>query len=114
MANSSMPGLDDWLDFLTDSPKKMQLGARAGLYAGAQLIEAQAKANCPVGAPAGENAKLYGGYVGALRDSIRVTIGEKGSRVFASVKAGGNTTPLPRPSSRKSPCRRWRSRRAQR
>lgn len=91
MADSIMAGLDSWLKFLDDSPMKMQQGARASLYAGAKLIEAQAKENCPVGEPAGENAKRYGGYPGALRDTIRVTVGEKGSRVFASVRAGGKT-----------------------
>lgn len=91
MADSIMVGLDDWLKFLDDSPNKMQQGARAGLYAGAKLIEAQAKENCPVGKPAGENAKTYGGYAGALRDTIRATAWEKGDRVFASVKAGGKT-----------------------
>ena len=91
MADSIMVGLDDWLKYLDDSPKKLQQGARVGLYAGAKLIEAQAKENCPVGAPAGENAKTYGGYPGALRDSIRATVGEKGGRVFASVRAGGKT-----------------------
>ena len=76
MATSETPGLDDFLAYLTDSPAAMQLGVAAGLWASAQLIEAQAKANCPVGH-------------GALRDSIRASIKEVGTKVLASVTAGG-------------------------
>lgn len=91
MANSDIKGLDSFLAFLGDSPKQMQAATHASLFAGAQLIEAQAKANCPVGAPSAENVRLYGDYPGALRDSIRATVAEKDGKIYASVKAGGRT-----------------------
>ena len=91
MANSGIKGLDSFLAFLDDSPKKMQAAARVGLHAGAQLIEAQAKANCPVGAPSAENVRLYGDYPGALRDSIHATVVEQNGKIYASVKAGGRS-----------------------
>lgn len=91
MDNATITGLDGFLQFLSDSPKKMESSMHAGLLAGAQMIEAQAKANCPVAPPNSENAQLYHDYYGALRDSIRVVMSEKGNRVVASVRAGGMT-----------------------
>jgi hypothetical protein len=89
--NSTIKGLDSFLQFLTDSPDAMQHEIHAGLLAGAQLIEAQAKANCPTAPPNSENAQLYHDYFGALRDSIRVVMSEKGTRIAASIRAGGKT-----------------------
>lgn len=89
MDNSTIQGLDSFLQFLTDSPKNMQDNLHIGVLAGAQLIEAQAKANCPAAPPNSENAELYHDYFGALRDSIRVVMTEKGGRVSAYVRAGG-------------------------
>lgn len=76
MPDPTITGLDNWLQYLTDTPKKMQQHMHVGLYAGAQIIEATAKANCPV-------------HLGELRDSIHASIKEKGSDVIATVKAGG-------------------------
>lgn len=76
MPDPTVTGLDEWLKFLTDSPKKVQHGVGLGLYAGAQLIEATAKANCPV-------------HLGELRDSIHASVKESGANVVATVKAGG-------------------------
>ena len=84
-------GLDTFMKFLDDSPKTMQQGLHVGLLAGAELIEAAAKANCPVGPPGSENVRLYGDYEGALRDSIHTTVTEKNGRVLASIIAGGKT-----------------------
>lgn len=65
---------------------------RAALAAGARVIMREAKRNAPVGPPSSTNAQEYGGYQGALRDSVRVTTGRtKTGTVFASVKAGGRT-----------------------
>jgi hypothetical protein len=89
--SSTIQGLDGFLQFLSDSPGKVQEELHVGLFAGAQLIEARAKANCPVAPPNSENAALYHDYFGALRDSIRVVMSEKGTRVTASVRAGGTT-----------------------
>lgn len=91
MDNSTIKGLDGFLQFLSDSPKKMQDGLHVGLLAGAELIEAQAKANCPVAPPNSENAQLYRDYFGALRDSIRVVMSQKNGRAIASIRAGGKT-----------------------
>lgn len=60
------------------------------LAAGAEVIAAEVRQTAPVGPPASENAQLYGGYAGALRDSVRVSTGiGKGGRALASVKVGG-------------------------
>jgi hypothetical protein len=86
---STIQGLDGFLQFLTDSPQHMQDSLHVGVLAGAQLIEAQAKANCPTAPPNSENAQLYHDYYGVLRDSIRVEMTEKNGRVNASIRAGG-------------------------
>lgn len=65
---------------------------RAALAAGARVIMREAKAKAPVGQPSNVNASEYGGYPGALRDSVRVTTGvTRTGQAFASVKAGGRT-----------------------
>jgi HK97 gp10 family phage protein len=76
MPDPTVTGLDAWLQYLTDQPKKMQHGLGIGLQAGAQLIEATAKANCPV-------------HLGELRESIHTTVKESGSNVVAKIVAGG-------------------------
>lgn len=65
---------------------------RSALVAGARVIAKEAKLRAPVGPPSDAGKQLYGGYAGALRDSIRTSsrIGKDG-RVTASVKAGGGT-----------------------
>ncbi len=65
---------------------------RAALAAGARVIAKEAKRLAPVGQPSNVSAAQYGGYAGALRDSVRVTSGKtKTGQVYASVKAGGRT-----------------------
>ena len=65
---------------------------RAALTRGARVIAKEAKANAPVGRPSNVSAKEYGGYPGALRDSVRVTSRfTKEGQATASVKAGGRT-----------------------
>lgn len=82
--------LDDLLRTL--APKMEKNIMRAALVRGAKVIMVEAMELAPTGAPSGENAKRYGGYAGALKDSVRVTsrIMKNGS-VTASVKAGGMT-----------------------
>lgn len=77
----------------TLAPKLEKNIMRSALAAGARIIMKDAKANAPVGQPSNVNAKDYGGYPGALRDSVRVTSGfdRKTGRAYASVKAGGKT-----------------------
>lgn len=65
---------------------------RAALAAGARVIRDEAKRLAPVGQPSNVAAKDYGGYPGALRDSVRVTTRfTKDGEATASVKAGGRT-----------------------
>jgi HK97 gp10 family phage protein len=79
--------------FLQSLPLKIERNImRAALSAGARVILREAKDRAPVGPTSSENAKLYGGYEGALRDSIRLSsrVGKDG-RITASVKVGGMT-----------------------
>lgn len=55
----------------------MHTGLRVGLYAGAKLIEAEAKSNCPV-------------EHGSLRESIRASIKYTDKKIVASITAGGS------------------------
>ena len=90
MADVFIKGGKELDDFLKKLPAKLEKNIiRSALRAGAKEILVEAKARVPVGPTASENARLYGGYAGALRDSIRVTTRHKGIAVSASVKAGG-------------------------
>lgn len=82
--------LDDLLRTL--APKMEKNIMRSALVHGAKVIMREAKSLAPVGPPSSTNAAQYGGYAGALRDSIRVTSGfNKKGFAYASVKAGGKT-----------------------
>jgi HK97 gp10 family phage protein len=73
-------------------PKIQRNIMKSALRAGANVIKNEAKANAPVGPTSGENARLYGGYAGALRDSIRTSVGtDRSGRISAAVKVGGKT-----------------------
>ena len=83
-------GLAELQALLDTLPDKLELNVmRGALRAGAKLIMQEAVANVPVGATSTGNADKYGGYAGALRDSIH--IGTKLSRpyVIARVVVGG-------------------------
>ncbi len=83
----SVKGLSELQKFLDQLPVKMEANImRGALRAGAKIIEAAAKANAPVSPPANKN---FGGYAGALRDSIRTSVRIRRGKVTASVKAGG-------------------------
>lgn len=80
-------------DFLKTLATKMQKNImRSALAAGARVIAKETKQHVSVGPTSTANEALYGGYEGALRDSVRVTSGvnQKGF-VYASVKSGGRT-----------------------
>lgn len=64
---------------------------RSALRAGMKVTADIAKQMVPVAAPSGKNAKLYGGYAGALRDSIRISTGTRGTLVRARLRAGNKT-----------------------
>jgi len=85
-------GLSDLQKLLDGLPAKIEQNVlRGALRAGAAVVLDKAKADCPVGVPNSENVRLYGGYEGALRDSIRLSVRAKGGTVTASIKAGGKS-----------------------
>lgn len=90
MSEIHVTGLADLQKFLDTLPVKVEKNIlRGALRAGANVIKADAKANCPVGQPSAENVRLYGGYAGALRDSIRSGTSGKGGKAMAYIRAGG-------------------------
>lgn len=92
MKNVQIKGLSELQKVLSTLPEKLEKNVmRAAMREGAMVIMREAKANVPVATPNLENQVRYGGYSGALRDSIRVSTRLKGGKVTASVKAGGKT-----------------------
>ncbi len=88
----NVKGLSDLQKFLDDLPVKMEKNImRGALRAGCNIVKDEAVSLVPMGPPSSENTKIYGGYIGALRDSIRVGTRSKGGTVTAYVKAGGKT-----------------------
>ena len=82
--------LDEFLKTLATNVEKKIM--RVALTAGARVIAKDAKQRAGVGPTSSSNEALYGGYEGALRDSVRVTSGvSKTGVAYASVKAGGRT-----------------------
>lgn len=65
---------------------------RGGLRQGANVVKEQVLVNVPVAEPSDRNRERYGGYAGALRDSVRVSTRSYRGKVSASVKAGGMKT----------------------
>lgn len=91
MSIKSVKGLSELQKFLEALPANMEAKImRSALRAGAKVILAEAKAKVPVAPPNAENQRLYGGYTGALRDSLRVTARLSKGVVTATVRAGGN------------------------
>lgn len=83
-------GLAELGKVMEELPVKIERNVlRGALRAGAGPIRTDARARAPVGPTSSENARIYGGYPGALRDSIRVTTKTRGGKVIASVVAGG-------------------------
>lgn len=76
MADNSVTGLDGFLKYLVDAPAQMKASVGVGITAGTALVEASAKANCPV-------------HLGELQSSIHAVVTETAKGVYASVKAGG-------------------------
>jgi len=83
-------GLSELQAFMDQlAPKLEQNVMRGALRAGINVIKAETKARCPVGAPSAQGAKRYKLYTGALRDSIRSGVYAKGGRVTAYLRVGG-------------------------
>lgn len=90
MADVQIKGLKELYEALQQLPVKMEQNVmRGALRAGAKVLEAEAKQGVPVAPPNEENARLYGGRQGLLRDSVRVSVRVRRGTITASVKAGG-------------------------
>jgi HK97 gp10 family phage protein len=86
----NVKGLADLQKFLDQLPVKLERNVmRSSMRQGAKLILNDAKARAPVGPPSAKNRRLYGGYAGALRDSIRVGTSGRRGKVTAYIRAGG-------------------------
>lgn len=85
----AISGLAELNDMLQQLPAKIEANVlRGALRAGQKVIAEEAKLRCPVAPPNSRNARLYGSYAGALRDSIRVGTRVKNGMVTVTVKAG--------------------------
>ena len=85
-------GLSELQKLMDTLPAKVEANImRGALRRGVNVIMARAKQLVPVSPANSENARLYGGYAGALRDSIKVSTRLKNGKVTGSVKAGGKT-----------------------
>lgn len=90
MSEIHVTGLADLQKFLDTLPAKLEANVvRGALGNGARIILADAKTRAPVGPANQENKRLYGGYQGALRDSLRISTKIKNGKVTATITAGG-------------------------
>ena len=93
MSEIHVKGLQDLHKLLQMLPAKIEANVlRGALYAGAKVIRDEAKQLAPVAPPTGKNRRLYKGYAGALRDSIRAgaMVDRKAGKVYAYVRAGSH------------------------
>lgn len=91
MTTIQVKGLSELNAFLQQLPAKIEANVlRGALYAGAKVIRDEAKALAPVASPTVKNRRLYKGYAGALRDSIRAgaMVDRKAGKVIAYIRAG--------------------------
>lgn len=89
-ALAQVKGLAELQAAMDSLPAKIEANImRGALRAGAKLIQAEAKRLAPVAPPNEENRRLYGGYEGLLRDSIRISVSLRRGTVTARVRAGG-------------------------
>lgn len=86
----NVKGLPELQRFLDQLPVKLQRNVlRGAARAGLKVFRDEARANVPVAAPSNEGRMLYGGYRGALRDSIRVSVKVRNGEIIGKVIAGG-------------------------
>lgn len=89
MADLQIKGLTELQKVLDELPAKIEANVlRAGMRVGAKVIEAEAKRLVPVSQPSGGNRKGYGAQMGALRDSIRVSMRSRNGQIQARIRAG--------------------------
>lgn len=91
MSEIHVKGMKELGEFLrTLEPKLRNNVMRAALRQGANVVKETVLANVPVAPANKENAQNYGGYEGALRDSVRVgSRVRRDGKVVAYVRAGG-------------------------
>lgn len=88
----NIKGLSDLDALLKQLPEKLERNVmRSALRAGAKHMAEKVKSNIPVAKPNEVNVDKYGGYEGALRDSVRIGTRSKRGVVTAYVRAGGNS-----------------------
>jgi HK97 gp10 family phage protein len=88
MNDIHITGLSELNEALQTLPAKIEANIlRGALRFGQNVIKNVAKARCPVGEPSAQ-AKKYGAYPGALRDSIRVSARSSKGTVTVKVTAG--------------------------
>jgi HK97 gp10 family phage protein len=88
----TVEGLDLLNDALSLLPERLEQNwMRGAMRAGAMLQLAEAQRDVPVGNPSSRNAKIYGGYRGALRDSLRISTNARNGVVTSKVTAGGKS-----------------------
>lgn len=93
MADENIRGGAELQAFLNTLPAKLEKNImRSALGAGARVVAKEIRNRAPVGPPSDEGARLYGGYAGALRDSVRVvTKAGRDGRIVAAVRVGGKS-----------------------
>lgn len=91
MSQTTFIGLKELQEFLNALPEKLRRNVmRTAMKRGANVLREDAKSRVPVAAANKRNAKLYGGYMGALRASIRSgTRIKRDGTVVGYVRAGG-------------------------
>ena len=98
MAELNVTGLAELQKFIeTFAPKLQRTIMRTGMRAGANVLRKIAVGIAPSGPPSAEGKRLYGGHVGALKQSIRV-----GTKFRRGVVTGTLAPPLG--GGRKSTC----------
>lgn len=90
MAEIYVKGLKELQQFLNVLPAKMEANVmRGAMRAGAKVLNDYAKERAPIGQPRSGSKRRYGGYPGALRDSLRIGTRLNYGTVIARVIAGG-------------------------
>ena len=91
MAEQNIRGGRELQEFLNTLPAKVEKNIlRSALGAGAREMAKEIRERALVGPPSSKGARLYGGYAGALRDSVKVyTKVAKGGKIVAGIRVGG-------------------------
>lgn len=91
-------GLSELGKFMQNLAPKLERNVlRAALSAGAKVVKEAAEANVPVAEPSRKGKRVYGGYAGALRDSLRYgsKVNLRKGQIVAYVRAGGKARKSP-------------------